>query len=86
MLVFRKAPSREWLSSQPPGSTEVPTDADMVVEVILAGSYAYPSALKPYEMWDRGNFQIAPISIVPYLQWKAAADADIARKKAAAGE
>ena len=82
-LAFRKIPSEEWMKAHPAGvPCEPPGDEDMVVQAVLLGSYGYPSRLKPYHQWDRGQFPVAELAVpVPYLVWKAAGDADIARQK-----
>lgn len=81
-LAFRKIPSEAWYASHPDGeATEPPTDAEMVVQCVLLGSLSYPSRLKHPANWDAGQFPVAELAVTPYLEWKAAADADIARRK-----
>jgi hypothetical protein len=81
-LAFRKIPSEAWYAAHPDGeATEPPGDADMVVQSVLLGSLSYPSRLKHPQEWDTGQFPVVELAVTPYLDWKAAADADIARKK-----
>lgn len=80
-VAVRKIPSEAWFAAHPDGADEPPTDAEMVVQVVLMGALAYPSRLKHPANWDSGQFPVAELALVPYADWKGAADADIARKK-----
>jgi hypothetical protein len=81
-LAFRKIPSEKWQLEHPPGiECEPPGDEDMVIQCVVLGQYTYPSKLKLPAMWDTGQFPLVELSVTPYLDWKAAADADIARQK-----
>jgi hypothetical protein len=81
-VACRKIPSEEWRAAHPVGiECDPPTDADMVVQVVVLGSYAYPSRLNPPANWPRGFFPVAELSCTPYLTWRQAGDIDIARQK-----
>jgi len=81
-VACRRILSEAWERAHPDGSSEdPPTDDDWMVQVVLLGSYAYHSRLKHPGNWDRGEFPVAELALVPLKQWKFAADGDIARKK-----
>lgn len=81
-LSWRKVPSEEWREAHPVGvECEPPTDADMVVEVVLMGGYVYPSKLKVPAQWDRGEFPVTMLAVTPFLDWKKAGDYAIAVKR-----
>ncbi len=81
-LAFRKIPSEAWQAAHPPGvPCDPPTDEDMVVQCVLMGSYGYPSRIRHPQQWDRGQFPVTELACVPYLDWKQAGDADIARQR-----
>lgn len=77
----RKILSEAWLAAHPDGSDEEPTDADYVIQVVVLGSLEYPSRLQHRANWKRGTFPVAELCVTPYLDWKAAADADIAARE-----
>lgn len=76
----RKIPSEAWYAAHPDGATEPPGDEDMVIQTVILGSLSYPSRLKPQANWDTGTFPVAELAVTPYLDWKAAADRDIASR------
>ena len=81
-LAFWKIPSEAWFAAHQDGeATEPPGDEDMVVQAVVLGSLSYPSRIKHPQQWDTGQFPVVELSVTPYLDWKAAADADIARQK-----
>ena len=80
-LALRKVPGPAWLDANPGVDHDEATDADMVVQVAVVGTLTRPSAVVHPGAWKRGVVPIVELACVPYLDFVAAADADIARQE-----
>lgn len=70
-VAARKIPSEAWQKEHPPGvPCEPPTEADMVVQVVVLGSFREPSALLPPTQWPIGEFPVVELAApVPFATW-----------------